>query len=160
MEITENNVLEMHNVLSYRGKMTQAQVNTKMQEIQVLIENSGVEKAGSITTTTFSVEPVENVPMFDVEILVPLSATVPLSDGYAWKPYFYLGNAVKLHYEGKPDLLQDGYSKLQSYFTQNQLTPITSAYNMTIKAMSTPNDFIEVDVYIGVKGNHVLPNVL
>ena len=157
MEITQNQTLEMQNLLSYRGRMTQQEFTAKAQEIERILQEHGVQKAAPIVTTTFSVEQGVMGPIMDAEILVPLNKEIPVPSGYVWKPQFLLTNAVKLHHVGKPAMLQNSVNELNAYITQHRLVPITSGYNVTVKEAKTPLelDTMEIDVYVGVS-----PNVL
>ncbi len=157
MEITQNQTLEMQNLLSYRGRMTQQEFTAKAQEIERILQEHGVEKAAPTVTTTFSVEQGTTGPIMDAEILVPLNKEIQVPSGFVWKPRFLLTNAVKLHHVGHPSALQNSVNELNAYITQHQLVPITSGYNVTVKEAKTPLelDTMEIDVYVGIS-----PNVL
>jgi len=155
MEITQNQTLEMQNLLSYRGRMTQQEFTAKAQEIERILQEHGAQKAAPVITTTFSVEQGAMGPIMDAEILVPLNKEIPVPSGYVWKPQFLLTNAVKLHHVGHPSALQNSINELNAYITQHQLVPITSGYNVTVKEARTPLDLdaMEIDIYVGVNPN-------
>ena len=155
MEITQDQTLEMQNLLSYRGRMTQQEFTAKAQEIERILQEHGVEKAAPIVTTTFSVEQGAMGPIMDAEILVPLNKEIPVPSGYVWKPRFLLTNAVKLHHVGHPSALQNSVNELNTYISEHHLVPITSGYNVTVKEPKTPleMDVMEIDVYVGVNPN-------
>lgn len=157
MEITQNQTLEMQNLLSYRGRMTQQEFTEKAQQIERILQEHGAQKAAPVVTTTFSIEQGAMGPIMDAEILVPLNKEIPVPSGYVWKPQFLLTNAVKLHHVGNPAMLQNSVNELNAYITQHRLVPITSGYNVTVKEAKTPLelDTMEIDVYVGVS-----PNVL
>lgn len=155
MEIRENQTLEMMNVLSYRGKMTQQEFAAKSQEIEGIMKENGAEKTAPVVTTTFSVEPGIIGPVMDVEILIPLNKEIQVPGGYAWKSRFLLTNAVKLHHVGHPSALQNSVNELNTYISEHHLVPITSGYNVTVKEPKTPleMDAMEIDVYVGISPN-------
>lgn len=157
MEIKEHEVLEMKNLLSFHGEMTQQEFAAKSQEIESIMKEYGTQKAGPVVTTTFRVEQGAMGPVMDAELLVPLDKEIPVPSGYVWKPRFLLTNAVKLHHVGHPSALQNSINELNAYITQHQLVPITSGYNVTVKEARTPLelDTMEIDVYVGIS-----PNVL
>lgn len=155
MNILENQSLHMKNVLSYRGKITQSQINQVMQQIGKDISQFGAEKNGDVATVTFAVDTSNGQPLIDIEILVPLSQPVDFKGKYTLKPVFKLDNAVKIRHEGNPAELQNSVNELLRYISKNGLTPITQAYNVTITSVSLPHALNEVvvDVYIGVSKN-------
>lgn len=157
MEITQNQTLEMQNLLSYRGRMTQQEFTAKAQEIERILQEHGAQKDAPIVTTTFSVEQGAMGPIMDAEILVPLNKEIPVPSGYVWKPQFLLTNAVKLHHVGNPSGLQNSVDELTDYMRMHHLTPVTSGYNVTLKEAHTllELDAMEIDVYVGIS-----PNVL
>lgn len=82
MNLIEHQTLEMWNVLSYRAKMTQQELQLKSREIEQLLQTTGAKRAGATATTTFSVEQGVNGPVMDVEFLLPLDREISLSAGY------------------------------------------------------------------------------
>lgn len=157
MEIRENQTLEMMNVLSYRGKMTQQELAAKSQKIERILKERGAEKAAPVVTTTYAVEQGTMGPVMDVELLLPLDREIRVPEGYIWKPHFLLTNALRLHHVGHPSKLQNNINALNAYIQERCLTPITTGYNVTVKEAKTPLelDNMEVYVYVGIS-----PNVL
>lgn len=155
MEILKHQTLEMRNVLSYRSKMTQQEIQSKSQEIEKLLSETGAMKAASTVTTTFSVEHGANGSVMDVEILVLLDREISLPMGYTWKPHFLLTNALMIRHIGNPASLQNAINELNAYIVTHQLVPISSGYNVTVKAARTPLeiDSMVVDVYVGISPN-------
>ena len=155
MTITENETLEMKNVLSFRGKVTQQAFAAKSQEIELILKAAGAEKTAPVVTTTFAVEQGAVGPVMDVEILIPLDKEIQAPAGYTFKHRFLLTNAVVMHHVGHPSKLQDSVNALNAYMQTNQLVPITSGYNVTVKEAKTPLelDQMEVDVYVGISPN-------
>lgn len=155
MKVFEHRTLEMRNVLSYRSKMTQQELQYKSQEIEKFLEETGAKRAANTVTTTFSVEQGPNGPVMDIEILIPLDREVKLPLGYTWKPHFLLTNALMIQHIGNPASLQSTIDELNAYILEHQLTPISTGYNVTVKAARTPLeiDSMEVDVYVGISPN-------
>ena len=157
MQILEHQTLELHNVLSYRAKMTQQELAAKSQEIERLLQNSGAKRAANAVTATFAVEQGAAGPVMDIEILLPLDMELTPPEGYVWKPRFLLTNAVVARHVGNPATLQEASNAINAYIAEHRLTPITAGYNVTVKEAKTPLELDEmiVDIYIGVS-----PNVL
>ena len=52
IDIKENQKLDIDNVLSYRGKVRQAELEGIGKEMEIYIQKSGAERAGSPATAT------------------------------------------------------------------------------------------------------------
>lgn len=155
MEILTKQIYEMENVISYRAKMTQKEMNIAMNRLMTLIKDNGLVKNGYITTSTFSIEKAGNTELVDIEILCPVDKICRLPQEYTFKPVFRLANAVKITHKGDPVNLQETANLLISYINENKLTPITYMYNVTVREPKSPVDVdnMVVDMYIGVSDN-------
>lgn len=102
MQITTNQTYEMINVISYRAKMTQAQVTQIMKQLSDFISENVLTKSGCITTSTFAVENINNQIVMDIELLCPVDRDITLPAGFIFKPVFRLNNAVKIVHTGNP----------------------------------------------------------
>lgn len=155
MKILENQTLIMENVLSYRGKLTQQEFAVKLQQIQEIIENSEASKNGSIATTTYAVEQNGNEQIMDVEILVPLDRKIQLTQEYTLKDKIFITNALKISHKGNPAQLQTTVTELNNYIVSNELIPITTCYNVTVREVEDPSqiDLMEIDIYVGISPN-------
>lgn len=154
-EIIENVSLEMENVLSYRGKVTQQQMVQITKEMQRIIDSNNAHKTLSGVSATFAVDTTNPVSMMDVEIMCPLDKPIAVSAPYVLKPVFRLRNAVKIRHTGNPALMQNTANELMAYLKDNGLMPITASYNVTVQEPSTPTSFdnLIVDMYVGVNDN-------
>lgn len=152
VEILEHMTFEMHNALSFRGKMTQQELVAKSQEIDLLIQTNGASKAAPTATTTFSVEPGG---IMDIEILIPLDKTFDVPGGFAIKPKILITNALMVKHSGHPSGLENTINELNNYIMSNHLVPITTGYNVTVKDAKTPLelDNMEVKIYVGISPN-------
>lgn len=155
MAVLEHMTFEMHNVLSYRGKMTQQELMEKSREMEEIIHKSGAEKDGGAVTTTFSVEQGPNGSVLDMEMLIPLNQEIPVPQGYVWKPDFFLTNALMLKHVGNPAGLQERIQELNQFILEHGLVPISTGYNVTVREAKTPLelDSMEVDIYVSVSPN-------
>lgn len=157
MEILEGQTLEMSNVLSYRAKMTQADLMQKSLEIEKVISDRQARHNGPTVTSTFSIESDTSDPVMDVEILVPLDRTILPPSGYVWKPTFRLTNALMIRHIGHPSGLQATANELNRYIIEHKLIPITGGYNVTIRDAKAPQelDQMEVNIYVGISPNEL-----
>ena len=154
MEIREKQVLEMKNVLSCRGAFNQAEVETVMKSMEAIIAENGAAKTGPTVSATFAVSQSDGMPVFDMEILIPVDKELVFtSETITFKPLFRLTNALVIRHVGNPNTMINTITALNSYITENKLTPITSAYNVTVKEARYPSeiDSMIVDVYVGVR---------
>lgn len=155
MNITENCKLEMENVISFRGKVTQQQMSQIVKEMEQIISENSAEKKGSSATATFAIENNGSQPIMDIEILIPLNKEIHVPSDYKFKPIFRLNNAVKVRHQGNPAMLQNSANELMKYIADHQLTPITTGYNVTVQEPTNQNDVdsLIVDMYVGVSDN-------
>lgn len=151
MEIEQNQQLIMENVLSFRGKVTQQQIQVEMIKIGEMMQKLGVKQGGPITTATYSVEEDEFGQVMDIEILVPLDRKVELPLEYTFKPIIKLVNALCARHIGDPGLLSNTVNELNNYIIKNNKQVITATYNVTVKdAMRQEEiDDMIIDVYVG-----------
>ena len=155
MNITENCKLEMENVISFRGKVTQQQMSQIVKEMEQIISENSAEKKGFSSTATFAIENNGSQPIMDIEILIPLNKEIHVPSDYKFKPIFRLNNAVKIRHQGNPAMLQNSANELMKYISDHQLTPITTGYNVTVQEPTNQNDVdsLIVDMYVGVSDN-------
>ncbi|MDR0489750.1 MAG: AraC family transcriptional regulator [Oscillospiraceae bacterium] len=152
--ILEGQEIYLTNLLSFRKKLTQDELQSEVARIGQYIEKCGLTKLGPNISVTFA---VEQDGVMDIEMLFQLDKTFAPPDGCVCKPLFKLTNAVSIRHAGSPATLQETYSKLMEYLRQRDLQPITSGYNVAVKDAKSIDeiDRMIVDVYIGVS-----PNVL
>ena len=148
MKILVNQTLEMENVLSLKGKLTQLELNTAMQKIGVLLIEKDVNKNGNIASTTISIEVVDGEQVMDIEILVPLDKEIDLPKEYTFKKKILITNALKISHIGDPSLMQNTVNKLNLYMLDNNLVPITSGYNVTIKEPASRADIENIHIKV------------
>lgn len=151
-EIIENVKLEMKNVLSFKGEITQQDMVYIMKEIEQVVSESGAQRNGNIVTATFDV--CENGIM-SVQILVPLDKKIVLPVGYEFKPIFRLNNAIKVVYKGNPSSLQESANELMNHIKNKGLMAITPGYNIITNNPKNKESFEDfcAEIYIGVCDN-------
>lgn len=69
----------MENVLSFRGKVTQQQLQEEMMKIGQVFKDLGVQKNDSVTTATYATKQVANEPIMDIEVLIPMDRHMQLN---------------------------------------------------------------------------------
>lgn len=155
MEILEKQTLELSNVLSFRGKVTQQELMEKSRELEKIIAQSGAKKNGGACTATFAVEQGPGGTLMDMELLIPLDRKISVPDGFTLKEKILLTNALMIRHLGNPSGMQATVNALTAYIAEHGLTPITPAYNLTVKDAATPLelDQVEIDVYVGISPN-------
>ncbi|ADZ81842.1 hypothetical protein [Cellulosilyticum lentocellum] len=156
MEIKENQELIMENVLSFRGKVTQQQMQDEMMKIGEVIQRIGVQKNGPLTTATFSVEEGSLGQVMDVEILVPLNKRVELPASYTFKPMIKVVHALRARHIGNPAMLPNTINALNDYIVKNNVQVITATYNVIVKDAIREDDVNDmiVDIYLGCNSNN------
>lgn len=155
MEIKENQELIMENVLSFRSKVTQVQMQQEMVKIGQVMQEMGLNKNGPITTATYGVGQSGNNQIMDIEILVPLDRKVELPSKYTFKPIIKIVNALSIRHEGHPELLQNTINRLNEYIIKQGKQVITATYNVTVKDATRKEDLEQmiIDIYVGITPN-------
>lgn len=149
IEIKEKQELKVANLLSFRGKVSQAELEFISKDMQDTIATLGAKQVGSAITVTFAVED----RIIDIEILVPIDKPIESEDKYLFKEQLHIVNAVVAVYKGHPAGVQQAVESLNQYITDNQLQPITVGYSVTKRMdMLTPEN-TEIEVYVGINPN-------
>lgn len=78
IEIKENRELNVTNVLSYRGKVKQAELENVGKEMESYIQNTGAKRIENPITATYAVEGDE----IDIELLIPIDKSIDSTDKY------------------------------------------------------------------------------
>lgn len=149
LEIKENQELNVTNVLSYRGKIKQAELENIGKEMESYIQNAGAKRLGNPITATYEVEGNE----LDIELLMPIDKSIDSTDKFAFKNYIKIINAVVASYKGRPIGLQEACNQLNQYIMEHKLQPITVGYNVTKKTDMLNPENTEIDVYVGISPN-------
>lgn len=148
-EIRQGETLEMENLMSFRGKVRQQELEKIGNDLELQVKTSGAERVGYPITVTYGIEG----DLIDVEVLLPINKRVPSTGKYVFKEKLLITNALMVKHVGNPAGLQAVCNELNSYIMENKLVPITAGYNVTRKVdMLNPNN-IEIDVYVGISPN-------
>lgn len=149
IEIKEKQELKAEKLLSFRGKVSQAELEVISRDMQNVITMHGAKAVGSAITATYAMEN----GILDIEILVPIDKPMESVGRYSYKEQLHIVNAVVAVYKGHPAGLQEAAEKLNQYMIDNQLQPITVGYNVTKRMdMLTPEN-TEIEVYVGINPN-------
>lgn len=149
LEINENQELDVVNVLSYRGKVRQAELENIGKEMENYIQAAGANRVENPITATYAVEG----DTIDVELLMPIDKSIDLTDKFVFKKRIKIVNAVVATYKGHPMGLQDACNQLNQYIMERKLQPITVGYNVTKKMDILNPENTEIDVYVGISPN-------
>lgn len=149
LEIKENKELNVANVLGYRGKVRQAELENIGKEMECYIKNAGAKRVGNPTTATYAVED----DMVDIELLMPIDRSIDSTDRFVFKNQIKIVNAVVACYKGHPMGLQEACNQLNQYIMEHKLQPITVGYNVTKKTDILNPENAEIDVYVGISPN-------
>ena len=151
LEIKENQELNVANVLSYKGKVKQAELENVGKEMESYIQKAGAKRVGNPTTATYAVEG----DMIDIELLMPIDKSIDSTDKFVFKNQIKIVNAVVACYKGHPLGLQEACNQVNQYIVEHKLQPVTVGYNVTKKTDMLNPENTEIDVYVGIS-----PNVL
>lgn len=149
LEIKENQELHVENLLSYRGKVKQAELESVGKEMENHIQNVGAKRVGNTITATYAVDG----DTIDVELLMPINKNIDSTDKFVFKNQIKIVNAVVACYKGHPLGLQEACNQLNQYIVGQKLQPITVGYNVTKKTDMLDPENTEIDVYVGISPN-------
>lgn len=147
--IKVNQELEINNVLCFRGKVKQNELDKLGNNMVAKINEVGAMKAGNPITATFGIEG----DYLDVEILQPIDRNTGNIGDYRFKEKIKIVNAVVASYKGNPIGLQGVCNELNQYIIEKQLQPITVGYNVTKYINPINIEDTEIDVYVGISPN-------
>ncbi|MGN0316442.1 MAG: hypothetical protein ACI4E1_00730 [Lachnospira sp.] len=149
LEIKENQELNVANVLSFKGKIRQTELENIGKEMELYIHNSGAKRVGNPITATYGIEN----DVIEVELLMPIDMSIDSTDRFVFKNQIKIVNAVIASYKGHPMGLQDVCNQLNQYIMEHKLQPITVGYNVTKKTDMLNTENTEIDVYVGISPN-------
>ena len=149
LEIKENQELQVANLLSYRGKVRQAEIENIGQEMESYIQNAGAKRVWDPITATYAIEG----DTIDIELLMQIDMSIDSTDKFVFKSQIKIINAVVAAYKGHPIGLQDACNQLNQYIMEHKLQPITVGYNVTKKTDILNLENTEIDVYVGISPN-------
>lgn len=149
LEIKENQELNVTNLLSYRGKLKQTELENIGKEMKSYIQSAGAKRVGNPITATYELEGDE----IDIELLMPIDKSIESMDKFDFKNQIKIVNAVVASYIGHPMGLQDACNQLNQYIMERRLQPITVGYNVTKKTDMLNPENTEIDVYVGISPN-------
>ena len=81
LEIKENQELQVANLLSYRGKVRQAEIENIGQEMESYIQNAGAKRVGDPITATYAIEG----DTIDIELLMQIDMSIDSTDKFVFK---------------------------------------------------------------------------
>lgn len=154
-EILEGQQLEVDNLLSFRGKILQSELNQILIEMKSYVEEQGAMCIGNPITATYEVLNFEEGILIDVELLLALDKIINGNEKFYFKHKLKIVNAVMVKHIGSPATLQQSCNDLNNYISDKKLIPITIGYNVTLQNLNSSQNNFEIHVYVGIN-----PNVL
>jgi effector-binding domain-containing protein len=148
-EILKNQLLEIENIISFRGKVCLTDIEQIGKEMEEKAKQLGAKRIDNPITATYGVEG----DLLDIEILLPIDKKIENFDKYIYKDRIKIVNALVAKHHGNPAALQNTCNELNQYILEKQLTPITAGYNVTRKINPANIQDTEVDVYVGISPN-------
>lgn len=149
VEILEGQTLEMEHLISFRGKITQTEIESVGKDMEMFVAQAGANRVGNPVTATYGIE----AGKIDMELLLPVDKQIECSEKYAYKERIRIVNAVVAKYTGNPNGLQDACNELNQYIMEHKLVPVTVGYNITRRVDNANLENTEIDVYVGISQN-------
>ena len=137
--VIEHQMLNYEYVLSYQTKVNDKIIPEMIKSIKENISVINLKICGNIIITKRN----------DItEFLIPVDRKFEGNQHYMFKPGFKLVNAVRHRYYGSFCDIDTGLKELNSYISENSLTPITNSYIMEVD----PDNSV-YDIFIGISEN-------
>lgn len=149
IEIKTGQEIELNNVISFRGKILQGEIDKIGMDMEMKLCEVGAKRNGYPITATYGVDGTT----LDIELLLPIDKNTGNIGNYVFKKKFKIVNAIVLSYIGNPNGLHNACNELNKYIVENNLQPITVGYNVTKKVDTLNIDNTEIDVYVGINPN-------
>lgn len=149
VDIVEGQTLEIQNLISFRGKLTQAEIESTRKDMEKFVIFAGAHPVGNPIIATYGIESDK----IDVELLIPVDKQVECLECYTYKERIRIVNAVVAKYTGSPRDLQEACNELNQYIVEHKLLPVTVGYNLTKNVDITNPENTEVDIYVGISQN-------
>lgn len=148
-EIKTEQKLELNNVLSFRGKIKQAELEAVGKALEQEAVLAGAKVVGNPVSATYAVEQDE----IDIELLLPIDREITPQEKYVFKKEIRIVNAAMVAYKGNLTGLQEACNELNQYMLEHKMQPITVGYNVTKYIDPMNLDNTEVEIYVGVSPN-------
>lgn len=148
-EILSGQTLELENLMSFRGKITNTELEHIGKDLETKITLAGAKRVGNPITATFGVEG----NLLDIEILLPIDKKISNIEGYCYKEKLRITNALVAKHKGSPVRLQETCNQLNQYIVEQKFVPITVGYNVTQKVDPVNVENSEIDIYVGISPN-------
>lgn len=148
--------LKQTNLLSFRSKLSQSELESYIQEINNICTEKNI-KVKTLITTTFGIEQdKDGNQIFDIEILLPFNKNfikTTIIEKFAIKEKILITNAIQLHYDGQKVNTLQVINELNNYIISNNLKPITPTYSVSNNPFDQLNGNINMDLFIGINPN-------
>ncbi len=151
MEFVIKNEYQVRNLIGFRKKLKQNQIEEEVKKILNYFKQNNIEVIGSTINTTHSIENINGEMLIDFEQFFPVNQKIK-GDKYEIKEEFFLTNALYTKHKGNPALLNETYREINRYISENKLHQITNAYNVFVKEVDDVNN-MEIDIYVGINPN-------
>ena len=151
MDIKLNQTFQMDNLLAMRKRLPPAQWQEHVAKMFAHIESCGAKKMDGGVSATYAAD----ADGMDMEMYFPIDRVIPSTEEFIFKPKLRLVNCVKMNYKGNPQGLQGAMESVNTYMTDNGLTPVAVGFVVTVREVHDVRDLelFEVDVYVPVNPN-------
>lgn len=152
IEIFKNREYSADDILSFRGKVRQEEINNIMLQMNRVIEEANAKINGPAITAIHSIESNAGSQVCDFEVMIPLNTNIPSNDKFVFVEKFSLKNALMFRHIGNPENMNAEMQEFIKYINDNKFQPVTPFYNITVKAAKSPDDIdgMVIDIYVGV----------
>ena len=144
-EIIEHQLLDVRNMLTFRGMIDKDDIESIKKEMDNMITASGAKRVSSFITATYAI--FRN--KYEVEIFAAVDRNISSTIRFKIKDRLMIINAIVAKHKGNKDKLDDTIFELENYIAERNYVPTSVAYHVE------SDDGLETDIYMGISPNIV-----
>ncbi|MBQ9887010.1 MAG: hypothetical protein IJM37_09165 [Lachnospiraceae bacterium] len=126
--VTENELLRMENVVSFRGEVTRDEMDYIRRRIEKIIYANSARQTGNPVTAVHSVGFDKKQIVVDWEIKVPTDRPLELPKEFEFLPEFEIHDALKMHVNSDFKSITEALPKVMEYIDYKGYHPGTEFY--------------------------------
>lgn len=148
MTIESGKTVTFKNLISFRSIMTQQQIQEKLIELVLLLQQKGINKTGPMIYANHDTYPNG---LIDMEILIPIDRVIPSNGEFTIMEELIIENALYKRSLGYNDKLMEAYKLLDDHIYEKQIEVYSPTYQLSVNEDKVPfGEEPIIDIYMEV----------
>lgn len=148
MNIESGKTVTFKNLITFRSMMTQQQIQEKLIELVLLLQQKGIKKTGPMIYANHDTYPNG---LIDMEILIPIDRVIPSEKGFTFVEELLIENALYKRSFGFNDKLIESYRILDDHINENDIEVYSPTYQLSVNEDKVPfGEEPIIDIYMEV----------